>query len=129
MTQTDSNELVKNEPVSVDKAVDILKANELPSAVAKPPVKEGEGKPLPVMQEETRSDLAKFLIYGFAATIAGVFAIILIDKISYYSAKDEMKEKIKDQTGTKDLITLVLTTQSTLVGAAIGFYFGTRDTK
>ena len=84
---------------------------------------------LPLIQEETRSKLAKWLVAGFVATMAGIFLIILIDKIYYYSASDVTKEKIKDQTGTKDLVSLILTAQSSLVGAAIGFYFGIRENK
>jgi hypothetical protein len=86
-------------------------------------------KNLPLIQEDTRSDLAKWLVRGFVATIVGIFLIILIDKIFYYSASDTTKEKIKDQTGTKDLVSLILTAQSSLVGAAIGFYFGIRENK
>ncbi|WP_286396712.1 hypothetical protein [Pseudanabaena mucicola] len=84
---------------------------------------------LPLIQEETRARLAKWLVRGFVATIVGIFLIILIDKIFYYSASDTTKEKIKDQTGTKDLVSLILTAQSSLVGAAIGFYFGLRENK
>ncbi len=86
-------------------------------------------KNLPVLQEQTRSYLAKFLVGGFVLTMVGIFAVIFVDKFFYYSASDTTKEKIKDQTGTKDLLSLVLTAQSSLVGAAIGFYFGTRDNK
>jgi hypothetical protein len=86
-----------------------------------------ESPPLPILQERTRSHLAKFLIYSFVGTVVAVFITIGIDKYFYYTASD--KKDFKDQTGTKDLINLVLTTQSTLVAAAIGFYFGTRDTR
>ena len=84
---------------------------------------------LPLIQEDTRSDLAKWLVRGFVVTMSGIFLIILIDKFFYYSASDTTKEKIKDQTGTKDLVSLILTAQSSLVGAAIGFYFGIRENK
>jgi len=84
---------------------------------------------LPLIQEQTRSELAKWLVRGFVITMGGIFVIILVDKLFYYSASDATKEKIKDQTGTKDLVSLILTAQSSLVGAAIGFYFGVRDNK
>jgi hypothetical protein len=86
-----------------------------------------ELEPLSYVQEKTRSQLAKRLVHGFIGTVVGIFLIIVIDKFFYYTSSD--KDKFKEQTGAKDLITLVLTTQSTLVAAAIGFYFGTRDTK
>ncbi len=84
-------------------------------------------QPLSYVQEKTRSQLAKRLVHGFIGSIVGIFLIIAIDKFFYDTSSD--KDKFKEQTGAKDLITLVLTTQSTLVAAAIGFYFGTRDTK
>ena len=58
-----------------------------------------------------------------------VFIIIGVDKYYYYSASEAVKEKVKDQTGAKDLITLVLTIQSTLVAPAMYFYFGKRKSK
>ncbi len=73
--------------------------------------------------------LLQSLIYSLIGTIVGVFIIIGIDKYYYYSASDSMKQNFKEQTGTNDLITLVLTTQSTLVAGAIGFYFVKRDAK
>ena len=132
MTQVDGNESIRDESFSLDEASENLPPKEFSTSVlatAKPLLLENKGKPLPVMQEETRAKLAKYLIYGWAATIIAVFVIILGDKYIYYSTPNLERANIKDQTGAKDLITLVLTTQSTLVGAAIGFYFGTRDTK
>jgi len=85
---------------------------------------------IPTRQEITRSELAKWLVISFVSTMAGIFALILFDKTYYIFASDSAKDKLKDQqTGTKDLISLVLTAQSSLVGAAIGFYFGTRETR
>ena len=86
-----------------------------------------EREPLTYVQERTRANLAKGLVYGFIGSVGIIFLIIVIDKFFYYTSPD--KDKFKEQPSTKDLITLVLTTQSTLVAAAIGFYFGTRDTK
>jgi len=82
-----------------------------------------------VIRERARFRLVTLLIHGWVVTIIAVFIIIVIDKYIYYSTPNSEKINIKEQSGTKDLITLVLTTQSTLVGAALGFYFGSRDTK
>jgi len=122
MTQESNNNPPENAP-SIDSASYNVKPKDFLTSAN--PVQEGES--LYVLREKTRSKLAEFLIYSFMGTVAAIFVIIIIDKTFYYTASD--KEKFKEQPGTKDLITLVLTTQSTLVAAAIGFYFGARDTK
>lgn len=122
MTQENNNNPPENAP-SIDSASYNVKPKDFLTSAN--PVQEGES--LYVLREKTRSKLAEFLIYSFIGTIAAIFVIIIVDKTFYYLASD--KEKFKEQPGTKDLITLVLTTQSTLVAAAIGFYFGARDTK
>lgn len=125
MTQANNNEPSQNEPISIDTASKDVKPREFSTSALANPAKELPS--LPILQETTRSHLAKFLIYSFVGTVFAVFLTIGIDKYFYYSATD--KANFKEQTGAKDLINLVLTTQSTLVAAAIGFYFGTRDTK
>lgn len=116
-------------PISIDTATasEDVKPKKFSTSTPANPAQESPS--LPILQERTRAYLARFLIYSLVGTVAAVFITIGVDKYYYYSASDAAKEKIKDQTGAKDLITLVLTTQSTLVAAAIGFYFGTRDTK
>jgi hypothetical protein len=113
------------EPVSLEVAVKSEEVKSSASALDKPK----EGKPLAVMQEETRANLAKYLVGGWAITTLLVLLLVAGEKFAYYRLPDNERANIRDQTGAKDLITLVLTTQSTLVGAAIGFYFGTRETK
>lgn len=129
MTQanTNTNDSSQNAPISIDNASDDVKPKEFSISTLANPAQ--ESPTLPVLQERTRAYLARFLIYSLVVTVAAVFITIGVDKYYYYSATDAAKEKIKDQTGAKDLITLVLTTQSTLVAAALGFYFGTRDSR
>ena len=123
MMQANNNDLAQNVPISIDSASNQVQPKDFLTSAN--PVKEGES--LYVLREKTRSKLAEFLIYSFTGTVAAIFAIIIIDKTFYYLASD--KEKFKEQPGIKDLITLVLTTQSTLVAAALGFYFGARDSR
>lgn len=74
--------------------------------------------PLPHKQEETRSKLAAKLVNLSIGTVIGVFALIAYDK--YLVAND----KKTDSQASKELITLIWTSQVALVGTALGFYFG-----
>lgn len=65
-------------------------------------------------QENTRSTLALMLISLFAATN-------MLMLISLFFLEYQMEDK------TKDFVTIILTTQGTLVGTALGFYFGDRS--
>lgn len=129
MPETNNDEIAQQVPVSLDNLPERLEKKQLSERTSDSlfPLVD---IPIPVRQEITRSELAKWLVMSFVGTVAGVFVLILFDKVYYISASDSAKDKMKDQqTGTKDLISLVLTAQSSLVGAAIGFYFGTRETK
>ena len=125
MTQANSDDSTQKAPISIDVASEDVAPKKFLAATLANPAQEGAS--LPILQERTRAHLARFLIYSFVGTVFAVFLVIGIDKYFYYSASD--KANFKEQTGAKDLINLVLTTQSTLVAAAIGFYFGTRDAK
>jgi hypothetical protein len=98
----------------------------LNSELAKSRLQEIKGKPLAVIKKEIRSQLrsqlAKVILYVWVATIILCFVDIGFDKY-IYSTHNTVKVI------NKDLITLILSAQSSLVGAVIGFYFGTRDTK
>ena len=60
-------------------------------------------------QESTRGRLAIIIVSIYGATILFCFAVI-----SLSIAKEERKE----------ILTLIITSQATLIGSAIGFYFG-----
>lgn len=65
-------------------------------------------------QESTRSFLAKILVFLFAGTsVLTVLLSFIVDL--------ENKDKLKD------FSTIIITTQGTLVGTALGFYFGDRS--
>lgn len=69
-------------------------------------------------QEETRSYLA-FALAGIFA-LAGVFAITLIAVFIFIGLNKITSDD------SKELIVLMLTTQSTIVGTALGFYFANK---
>jgi tetratricopeptide (TPR) repeat protein len=129
-TQNDLNQDTqsdRNEPISVDEASEKkLSKSFLNSELAKSRLQEIKGKPLAVIKKEIRSQLrsqlAKVILYVWVATIILCFVDIGFDKY-IYSTHNTVKVI------NKDLITLILSAQSSLVGAVIGFYFGTRDTK
>ena len=63
-------------------------------------------------QESTRSNLAITVIIIYGLTLLLSFIII-----GYGLDKDQRKE----------VLTLILTSQSTIIGGAVGFYFGNRS--
>lgn len=77
-------------------------------------------------REKARGWIAKALIVSSIATIFTTFSLIIVDRIAIYGFG---KEQLKDDGLGKDLITLIWTAQTTLVGTALGFYFGDRDSK
>jgi hypothetical protein len=81
-------------------------------------------------QETTRSQLATFLIRMLAGTLIASFSIIAILTVTTSLVDDKKAEIIKENNLlVKDLITLILTAQTGLIGTALGFYFGSRSGK
>ena len=72
---------------------------------------------IPAEQERTRSALARLVLWLLFFTIGLTFLTILLSGIF-----PRMKEVMNSD--TRELITLILTTQVTLSGTALGFYFG-----
>lgn len=73
--------------------------------------------------EKTRSGLANKLLTLLISTYIGSF-IILIAVVIY--PVDNLEEKLQIYTYSKDIMILLITTQTGLVGTALGFYFGSR---
>ena len=79
-------------------------------------------------QEETRGDLAKGLIGILRLTIIFFFLLIVADRIvsaSIFSASGQKYEYNSSE--SKEITTLILTSLTGLVGTALGFYFGSRN--
>ena len=71
-----------------------------------------EQSPIPV-REQTRTRIAVALAVGYVVLIAGIIIYVLIGKAS--------------QSDSKDLMTLLITTYTTLLGSALGYYFGRQE--
>ena len=68
-----------------------------------------EQSPIPV-REQTRILIAVVLAVAYVVLIAGILIYVLFGKAS--------------ESDSKDLITLLITTYTTLLGSALGFYLG-----
>ncbi|PSR18460.1 hypothetical protein C8255_07355 [filamentous cyanobacterium CCP3] len=79
-------------------------------------------------QEQTRSQLATFLIKILAGTLVASFSLIFV-LIVFSAFVDERRAANLDKQNAlvKDLITFILTAQTGLIGTALGFYFGSRN--
>jgi len=83
---------------------------------------------IPQQQEQTRSQLATFLIKIFAGTLGLSLALVIsLVVLSITIDKDKSENFDKTTALVKDLITLVVTSQIGLIGSALGFYFGSRN--
>jgi hypothetical protein len=74
-------------------------------------------------REKARSWIAKALVVSSITTVFATFLLIAVDRVSLYM----FEKKPTDDGLAKDLITLIWTAQTALVGSALGFYFGDRD--
>jgi hypothetical protein len=79
-------------------------------------------------QEATRSELARALIWILGGTLTASFVLMItLTVVSGFLIKSERVETFDKNSSTiKDLITFILTSQTGLIGTALGFYFGSR---
>lgn len=77
-------------------------------------------------REDTRSKLATILITILVGTYIFSFLVMLIVIIV---PVDQNEEKEQRYTYSKDVISLLITTQTGLIGAVLGFYFGSNRNK
>lgn len=89
--------------------------------VPQPPASENplKNRPAPLdlerTREKTRQQLATFLFAAYAFTNLAAVTIVGIDFF-----------RSQNKTESSNLLTLLLTSQTTLLGTALGFYFGDR---
>jgi hypothetical protein len=81
-------------------------------------------KTIDEQREDTRRRLAELLVYSYIGTIVLTLLLVAGDRFAFYWYGKS--PPTNDQ--SKDLITLIWTTQTTLVGTALGFYFGGKTT-
>ncbi|MBC6418846.1 MAG: hypothetical protein GDA44_08685 [Prochloron sp. SP5CPC1] len=92
------------------------------------PYKEDNKFKIEEKQEETRSQLATFLIKILAGTLTASFGLILLLTLMLGFVDDKKAKALENNSSlVKDLITFILTAQTGLIGTALGFYFGSRD--
>lgn len=114
-----NNELDKDD-TQVNKNVELVPVQEIfPSLGKKFSIRES--------QEQTRANLANFLVAILSRTIIASFTLVIVLLIISIFV-DEKKSSSFDKTSAlvKDLITVILTSQIGLVGTALGFYFGSK---
>jgi hypothetical protein len=100
------------------------------SFVSDTPAQKDTGLNLEERQEETRSKLARFLIYILAGTLVGSFLLIILVIISAVVLNLQDKPVLESNSLlAKDLITFIITAQTGLIGTALGFYFGSGTNK
>ena len=71
-----------------------------------------EQSPIPV-REQTRTRIAVALAVGYVVLLAGILIYVLFDKAS--------------ESNSKDLMTLSITSYTTLLRSALGYYFGRQE--
>ena len=122
-------------PESIDENLSILDVisstqniDEIPSIDDLSPSTKNTNNTIEEQQEQTRSQLASFLVNIFAGTIIGSF-VLFSTLVLLTMNIDEKKAGNLDKTSIliKDLITLIITSQTGLIGSALGFYFGSRN--
>lgn len=74
-------------------------------------------------REETRSAIAKRLITLLGVTVASTIILSVVVILAPSNATDRESKF----TFSKDVFSILLSTQTGLIGAALGFYFGSKE--
>jgi hypothetical protein len=113
-----------NDSLNLDLVTQFVDTREIVNLL---PIQRDTGNRLEEKQENTRSELAKFLIRMLAGTLVASFSLIIILIVMTGLVDERKKETLKETSSlVKDLVTLILTAQTGLIGTALGFYFGSR---
>jgi cell division protein FtsL len=97
-----------------------------------PSLPDTQNKPIAAMQEETRGKLARTLLHTYQAIVVMVAIQIIYGYVALFSTDANIRDQkmVENQNQyVKELITLVLTSATGILGTAIGFYFGKQDSK
>lgn len=88
------------------------------------------GKPKKA-RAQIQAELAYRLVRTLILVYIGIMSLLVVDKFILWRLieKEVDLEKIQFEDNSKDIITLVLSTSSALVGGAIGFYFNGNSLK
>jgi hypothetical protein len=108
--------------------IETLRLSDLPSVVNASPTVENLSSKLADKQETTRAQLATSLINILKNTIIASFVLIgVLIIISGFIDKEETEKFDKTSSLVKDVIVLIITAQTGLIGTALGFYFGSKN--
>ena len=117
LKKSEQEELASNSDSSV--SLDVVATKYSPKKP--PPRLPPELESIPRQQEQTRGWLAKTLVKTLIGTVAATFVVILVDKVLV------ALEKNTENQGLREIITLIWTSETALIGTALGFYFGSQN--
>lgn len=87
------------------------------SGTIQPPVVEGKPVYFRSEPEKTKAWLAKALVIIFGSTIGSFFLFIVVEMLFPSADKEDLK----------DILTLILISETGIIGTALGFYFGNQS--
>ena len=117
LRKSEQEELASNLDSSV--SLDVVATKYSPKKPT--PILPPELESIPRQQEQTRGWLAKTLVKTLIGTVAATFVVILVDKALVAF------EKNTENQGLREIITLIWTSETALIGTALGFYFGSQN--
>lgn len=129
MSANHEEENLQSESIQNLPAIESPIVSDVPSVNNAFPSIEDLSSKLADKQETTRAQLAISLINILRNTIIASFALIgVLILVSGWIDKDETEKFDKTSSLAKDVIVLIITAQTGLIGTALGFYFGSKNT-